>query len=47
MGFASLNIHVGIHKIHIEDITILITNLNLLLNLFSITKVSKIKSILV
>jgi hypothetical protein len=45
MGFASLNIHVEIHKIHIEGSTILIENLNLFLNLFSITKVSKLESI--
>jgi hypothetical protein len=41
MGFASLNIHVEIHKIHIEGSATPIRNLNL----FSITKVSKLESI--
>jgi hypothetical protein len=40
MGFASLNIHDEIHKIHIEGSAI--GNINLFLNLFSITKVSKL-----
>jgi hypothetical protein len=39
MGFASLNIHVEIHKIHIKSIAIPINFLNLFVNLFSITKV--------
>jgi len=47
MGFASLNIHVEIHKIHVEGSAIRIGNLNLFLNLFSITKVSKLESIFV
>jgi hypothetical protein len=47
MGFASLNIHVEIHKIHIEGNPIPIGDLNLFLNLFSITKVSKLESIFV
>jgi hypothetical protein len=47
MGFASLNIHVEIHKIHIEGDAIPIGNLNLFFNLFSITKISKLESIFV
>jgi hypothetical protein len=47
MGFASLNIHVEIHKIHIKSITIPIKNFHLFLNLFSVTKVSKPNSIFV
>jgi hypothetical protein len=46
MGFASLNIHVEIHKIHIKSIAMPIRNLNLFLNLFLVTKVSKPNSIL-
>jgi hypothetical protein len=47
MGFASLNIHVKIHKIHIESNAIPIGSLYLFLNLFSITKFSKLESIFV
>jgi hypothetical protein len=43
MGFASLNIHVEIHKIHIKSIAIPIKKFNL----FSIIKVSKPNSIFV
>jgi hypothetical protein len=43
MGFASLNIHVEIHKIHNKSSAILIGNLNL----FSIIEISKLESIFV
>jgi NADPH-dependent 7-cyano-7-deazaguanine reductase QueF-like protein len=41
MGFASLNIHVEIHKIYIKNMVIPIKKFNLFLNLFSNTKFSK------
>jgi hypothetical protein len=47
MGVASLNIHVEIRRTHIKNIAIPIGNLNLFLNLISMTKVSKPDSIFV
>jgi hypothetical protein len=47
MGFASLNIHVEIHKIHFEGNAILIGNFNFFKNIFLITKVSKLELIFV
>jgi hypothetical protein len=47
MGFTSLNIHLEIYKIHIKSIAILIRNLNLKKDSFSIIKVSKPDSIFV
>jgi len=43
MGFAALNIHLEIHKIHSKSNAIPIRNFNL----FSIIKISKLESIFV